>query len=78
MAKAKQNTAMMQLKKWVDDNYPNFNQSDIEKKIGELLKTEKLHLKIAYNEGISEAGFDEQSQCPATSFEEYFNNTYKK
>ena len=36
------NTALHKLKKWVDDNYPNFNKSDIEIKIDELFQETKL------------------------------------
>ena len=29
---------LLELKKWIDEHYPNFNKSDIEDKIDELIK----------------------------------------
>jgi len=37
-----QSNALHILKKWVDDNYPNFNKTDIEIKIDELSAETKL------------------------------------
>ena len=44
-------TALQELKQWVDDNYPNFNKADIEAKIDDLLPKERQDIIDAHTEG---------------------------
>ena len=69
-------TAMMTLKKWVDDNYPNFGKADIEAKIDEMIEDEKQQIIDAR---ISVTGLNHASPIDDNSLqdaEDYFNSKY--
>ena len=81
-----QNTALQELKQWVDDNYPNFNKADIEAKIDELIPKERQDIIDAYNEGYREGeidGVDNGRKLPLdvseyNNADNYFTQTYNQ
>ena len=66
-----ENTALMELKQWVDDNYPNFNKADIEAKIDEILPKERKDNKKSYEQGYSDC-----NHLLDPMFDNYFTNTF--
>lgn len=75
-----QNTALQELKQWVDDNYPNFNKADIEAKIDALLPKERQQIIDGYNQGYrdGESNGDNETMDVAvfSDAEQYLTNTF--
>lgn len=66
-----QNTALQELKQWVDDTYPNFNKADIETKIDELFLKERQDIIDAWDSSTAATSSDDTG-------EQYFTQTYNQ